>query len=88
MARVDENGMYTPDIVELDGDTVVFDRERQLQVMRIRGLVVLPIGAEVELIDANVNAIVKGVRLLAAAGTVPARVCLEVEVPEEYWNHG
>jgi hypothetical protein len=88
MARVDADGMYTPEIVDLDGHTIVFDRQRGLQVMRIKGLVVLPIGAEVELVDPNVNAVVKGVRLLAAAGTSPACVCLDVEVPETYWNHG
>ena len=70
----------------LRGKTLVFDRERQRQVMWIVGVVVLPIGAEVELMEPNVNAEVVGVRLLAATKSDPAAVCLDVRVPAEYWG--
>lgn len=49
----------------LDGMTVIHDRERNRQVMRVQGVVVLPVGAEVELMYPNVKATVIGVRLLA-----------------------
>ena len=66
--------------------TVVYDRERNRQVMRLRGVVVLPIGAEVELTNPNVDAKVVGVRLLAGSRTGPVHVCLDVSVPKEYWS--
>jgi hypothetical protein len=60
--------------------------------MRVEGVVILPIGAEIELVDPNVKARVVGVRLLAGFPPRddregrPAHVCLDVEVPEEYWS--
>jgi hypothetical protein len=90
--------MYTKDhthhvpTLALGGETLVFDRKRNMQVFRLDGAVVLPIGAEVELVEPNVNAKVVGIRLLAGRPATPADegypmvVCLDVEVPETWWN--
>ena len=77
---------YHAPVHELRPETFVHDRARDLQVMRIQGIVPLPIGAEIELYDPNVNATVVGVRLLAGSAHVPVVVCLDVEVPEAYWE--
>ena len=71
---------------ELRPETFVHDRARNLPIMRIQGVVPLPIGAEIELVNPNVNATVVGVRLLAGSGNVPVAVCLDVDVPELYWG--
>ncbi len=62
---------------------MVFDRARQEQVMWIEGLVPVPVGTEVELLNPNVNARVANVRILA--GKVNVTLCLDCEVPPEYW---
>ena len=74
-------------VFPLGGETIVHDRARNRLVMRIRGVVLLPIGAEVELTNPNVNATVVGVRLLAGTSTRPVHVCLDVEVPTAYWGY-
>ena len=84
--HLDEEGIYDPPTPQLGGFTVVHDRNRNRQVMRIRGVVVLPVGAEVELTEPNVNAVVEGVRLLAGSNTLPVHVCLDVKVPGKYWG--
>lgn len=84
--QYDEHGTYAPPTPELGSWTAIHDRARNLQVMRIQGVVVLPVGAEVELVDPNVNAKVVGVRLLAGTNRFPAHVCLDVDVPAEYWD--
>lgn len=66
--------------------TVVLDSRTGRQVMRIPGVVVLPVGAEVELRAPDVNVRVERVRLLACSDDVAAHVCLDVEVPAEYWS--
>lgn len=66
--------------------TIVFDMRTQRQVMRIPGVVVLPVGAEIELMIPDVNVTVQRVRLLACSDKVPAHVSLDVEVPPEYWS--
>lgn len=85
-SHLNERGEYTPETPLLQDYTVVFDRARNEQVMRIKGVVVLPVGAEVELTDPHVSAIVTGVRLLAGNKTTPVAVCLDVQVPAEYWG--
>jgi len=68
-------------------ETIIHDLKRNRAVMRIAGAVVLPVGAEVELCNPNVNAIVKRVRLLAgipATATTPehpVQVCLDCDIP-------
>jgi hypothetical protein len=84
--RLDERGVYIVETPQLGDLTVVHDRKRNMQVMRVQGVVVLPVGAEIELTNPNANATVTGVRLLASGGNVPAHVCLDVEVPDEYWT--
>ena len=77
---------YHAPVHELRPETFVHDRARNRQIMRIQGVVPLPIGAEIELYNPNVKATVVGVRLLAGSAHVPVVVCLDVEVPETYWE--
>ena len=77
---------YHAPVHELRPETFVHDRARNRQIMGIQGVVPLPIGAEIELYDPNVRATVVGVRLLAGSAHVPVVVCLDVEVPEAYWE--
>jgi hypothetical protein len=77
---------YHAPVHELRPETFVHDRARNRQIMRIQGVVPLPIGAEIELVNPDVNATVVGVRLLAGSDHVPVAVCLDVEVPEAYWE--
>jgi hypothetical protein len=74
-------------VVGIEPRTLVFDRERQRQVMWIDGLVPLPVGTEVELLDPNVSARVINIRLLASVPNItPSVLCLDCEVPPEYWG--
>jgi hypothetical protein len=77
---------YHAPVHELRPETFVHDRARNRQIMRIEGVVPLPIGAEIELYDPDVKATVIGVRLLAGSAHVPVVVCLDVEVPAAYWE--
>jgi hypothetical protein len=86
LLRVDEDLEYHAPLHELRQETFVHDRARNEQIMRIQGVVVLPVGAEIELVTPNVNATVVGVRLLAGSDHVPVAVCLDVEVPDAYWE--
>jgi hypothetical protein len=86
MVRLNRRGEYVVPSIPLAEYTVVIDRERNRQVMIIRSVIVLPIGAEVELTDPNVNAQVVGIRLSAGDESLPPTVCLDVRVPEEYWT--
>ena len=85
-SRLNEDLEYHAPVHQLRPETFVHDRARNLQVMRIQGVVPLPIGAEIELVNPNVNATVVGVRLLAGSAHVPVAVCLDVDVPEAYWE--
>ena len=81
-----EDVEYHAPVHELRPETFVHDRARNQQIMRIQGVVPLPIGAEIELYNPNVKATVVGVRLLAGSAHVPVAVCLDVDVPEAYWE--
>jgi hypothetical protein len=81
-----EDVEYHAPVHELRPETFVHDRARNVQIMRIQGVVPLPIGAEIELVNPNVRATVVGVRLLAGSDQVPVVVCLDVDVPESYWE--
>jgi hypothetical protein len=81
-----EDVEYHAPVHDLRPETFVHDRARNRQIMRIQGVVPLPIGAEIELVTPKVNATVVGVRLLAGSDHVPVAVCLDVEVPEAYWE--
>lgn len=63
----------------LAAETIVHDMATQNQLMRLDGVVALPLGAEIELVEPNVNARVMRVRLLC---NEPATVCLDVHVPD------
>jgi hypothetical protein len=84
MVRIGEDGMYVVERRSLGGRTLVHDRMQGREVMVIDGLVVLPVGAEIELSRPNVNATVTGVRLLVGTDSRPADVCIDVEVPAAY----
>jgi hypothetical protein len=77
-------------VVGIRARTLVFDRARQRQVMWIDGLVPLPVGTEVELSHPNVSARVINVRILASVPNVMPylTLCLDCEVPPEYWGDG
>ena len=81
-----EDVEYHAPVHALRPETFVYDRARNLQIMRIQGVVPLPIGAEIELVNPHVHATVVGVRLLAGSDQVPVAVCLDVDVPEAYWE--
>jgi hypothetical protein len=85
-SRLNEDLEYHAPVYALRPETFVHDRARNEQVMRIQGVVVRPIGAEIELVNPNVSATVVGVRLLAGSDHVPVAVCLDVDVPEAYWE--
>ena len=85
-SHLDEHGRYTPTASRLAESTIIFDRKRNQQVMVVEGVVVLPVGAEVELLNPNVNATVVGVRLLAGNTMIPVQVSIDVDVPAEYWG--
>ena len=85
MPQKDGYGRNVTPRIELDPFTIVMDRARQEVVMRIEGVVILPVGSIIELTEPNVDATVIAVRLLAANERIPTRVCLDVEVPEAYW---
>ncbi|MDP9355680.1 MAG: hypothetical protein M3R02_10455 [Chloroflexota bacterium] len=85
-SHLNKHGEYEPPTLQLGGRTLVFDRARSAQVMWIQGVVVLPVGAEVELVEPNVTARVINVRLLAGYSDIPTALCLDVDVPAEYWG--
>ena len=85
-SHVNEDLEYHAPVHELRQETFVHDRARNEQIMRIQGVVVLPIGAKIELVNPNVSATVVGVRLLAGSDHVPVAVCLDVDVPAAYWE--
>lgn len=83
----DEDQRYQPPAPipapELGDQTIVVDRRRNAVVMQIRGTVVLPIGAEIELSGPGDTATVVGVRLLAEDPDQARHVCLEVVLSSE-----
>ena len=84
----EEDGYRKIERRKLANQTVVQDRKNNRPIMIIEGVVVLPIGAAINLINPNVDAIVVSVRLLPQSenSLIEVAVCLEVEVPEEYYG--
>ena len=82
----DEHGTFIIPEYDLGGTTVIHDRARNTSVMRLRGVVVLPVGAEIELPFSLDSAVVERVRLLAGSETDPPCVCLDVRVPANYYS--
>lgn len=80
---VDADGTHTAPTFAVREDTLIFDLARNAEVIRLNRRLVLPVGTEIELTEPNVNATVVGVRLLAGD---PALVCLDVKVPEVWWQ--
>ncbi len=72
-SRLNEDLEYHAPVHQLRPETFVHDRTRNEQIMRIQGVVVLPIGAEIELVNPHVSATVVGVRLLLGASTFRLR---------------
>ncbi len=82
----DEHGQYVVPQVGVGPYTYVHDKQRNRQVMRLDGMVVLPVGSRLELPDSPESAEVVGVRLLSPSKNHPAHVCLDVKVPDAYWG--
>ena len=80
--RIDDHGAWKAVDRGLDSRTLVFDRARNQPVLWLQGVLVLPVGALIELTDPDAQAYVVGVRLLAGK---PMTLCLDVEVPHRYW---
>jgi hypothetical protein len=83
--QVNERGDGRPGALDLHPETIVLDRDG-VEVLRIKGVVPLPIGATVQLSTSEVDVKVIGVRLLCAPEGQPAVLCLEVEVPPPGYN--
>jgi hypothetical protein len=70
--------------------TLAFDAERHRQVAWLNGRVILPLGSEIDLFDAETNsqgtATVTGVRLVNGTETVPHQVCLDCDVDDGWWS--
>jgi len=65
-------------------ETYIHDRNRNWRLFSLKGVLVLPVGSEIELPYGPQSAIVTGVRLLSVSGV--HQVCLDVEVPQEYYT--
>lgn len=61
--------------------TVIHDLTGNRQVALLDGVVVLPVGSEIELTKPNVNVVVERVRFLAGPR---ATVCLDVRLPADH----
>ncbi|WAM23838.1 hypothetical protein [Myxococcus sp. NMCA1] len=89
---VDKQGMPTDPTLDLPSQTLVFDRKRQRNIAWLNGLVSLPVGTEIELVNPNITAVVTGNRLFLghpggdSHAALPTGMCIDVEVPEEWWN--
>jgi hypothetical protein len=85
MVRIGEDGAWAVEQRALEPRTYIHDRTAGKAIMMIEGVVVLPVGADIELTNPNVTAKVVGVRLLTGNETTPVSVCLDVDVPAEWW---
>lgn len=72
----------TPKLVGLEKQTVVFDLETNGPILRLDGILVLPVGSVIELPDPYSYARVESVRLLTPGGpAMPGmQVCLDCRV--------
>lgn len=86
-AKFDENGVRLIEERKLEQVTVVFDVKTNNVVLKIEGVVILPLDSIIELTQPNVNAKVVGHRLLPGSDKHPCTIRLDVEVPDEYWEH-
>ena len=83
--QINERGNDGPGALDLHPETIVLDRDG-VEVLRIKGVVPLPIGATVQLSTSNVDVKVIGVRLICAPEGQPAVLCLEVEALPPGYN--
>jgi hypothetical protein len=83
--QVNVRGAGAPGALDLHPETIFLDRDGA-EVLRIKGVVPLPIGATVQLSAPNGDMKVIGVRLLCAPEAQPAVLYLEVEVPPPGYN--
>jgi hypothetical protein len=86
MVRLGDDGAWQVERVKLEGHTVVHDVVTNRAFMTIDGIVVLPVGAEIQLASPNANARIIGLRLLPGLDHNPVTVCLDVTVPDEWWS--
>jgi hypothetical protein len=86
LVQINERGDEASDALDLHPETIVLDRDGG-EVLRIKGIVPLPIGATVQLGTSKVEDVkVIGVRLLCAPEGQPAVLYLEVEAPPPGYN--
>ena len=78
-------GEFTPMTVDLEPVTIVFE-QKYGQILKINGVVILPVGSTIELTEPNAIATVVGVRMLGGNAHLPVTVCLDVEVPDAFWS--
>jgi hypothetical protein len=84
--QVNERGDGGPGALEVHPETIVLDRDG-VEVLRIKGVVPLPIGTTIQLSTSKVEDVkVIGVRLVCAPEGQPAVLCLEVEAPPPGYN--
>jgi len=83
--QVNDRGGGGLGALDLHPETIVLDRDGA-EVLRIKGVVPLPVGTSVQLSTSNAEMKVIGVRLLCAAEGQPAVLYLEVEVPPPGYN--
>jgi hypothetical protein len=86
MPETNEFGEHIVPSVALEPYTLIFDLERQRPVIRVQGILPLPIGAEIELPEPNLSAAVVQVRLVAGNEGMAAALCLDVRIPPAYWG--
>ncbi|GEL74635.1 hypothetical protein [Myxococcus virescens] len=90
---VDKTGAHTAPTLSLKRKTLVFDQRVNKQVAWLDGVVVPPIGSKIELAEPNVTGFVTGIRLMLGQpggdthSEIPSNVCIDVEIPEEWWKH-
>ena len=87
-SKFEDDGWRKIEERKLANQTVVHDLNGNRAIMMINGVVVLPIGAEIQLTHPHISVTVESVRLLAGSLTDldEVVVCLEVRVPEEYYD--
>jgi len=83
--QINERGDGGSGALDLHPETIVLDRDG-VEVLRIKGVVPMPIGATVQLSTSTGDVKVIGVRLLCVPEGQPAVLCLEVEVPPPGYN--
>lgn len=84
--QYDDAGSHVATTIALADKTVIHDEARNLDVMFLDKAITMPVGSIVQLTDPTVDAIVVGNRLLPGDERTPAMLCIDVEVPDVWWE--